>query len=207
MKWYSIHLFQRDYSLETSKEYLKRHGLQKALVCRQLMEEKSHGAVSGAGSCQNLRYVKTWTMETWLRKNIIFFSTEFSESETRIFAFLIWEGDHERTELLTTKQQRITLPYHLVTFLSSSVLMSHQSSWCHCHRSDSINHILLVSTYCWGKPKTVDLNGQSSVLSQVERAGSMQTPPSTSSSPPWLWSGLEKEMSNVQAEEPRAAAI
>lgn len=129
---------------QTSNEHLERHGLQKVPMCGEVVEEKNHGAMSGAGSCQNLRYVKTWTMETWLRKNIILFSTGFSELETRIFAFLTWEGEHKRTELLTMKQQRITLPYYPVTFLSPSALMSHHSSQCQCHRSDSENHILLL---------------------------------------------------------------
>lgn len=108
------------------------------------MEEKNHGAMSGAGSCPNLRYVKTGTLETWLRKNIILFSTGFSELQTRVFAFLTWEGEHKKTELPTTKQQRITLPYYPVIFLSPSALMSHHSSQRQCQRSDNENHVLLL---------------------------------------------------------------
>lgn len=51
------------------------------------------------------------------------------------------------------------------------------------------------------------LNGPSSPLSQVGKAGNEQTAPNTPGSPPWPWSGMGKEMSNVQAEKTRAAAM
>lgn len=51
------------------------------------------------------------------------------------------------------------------------------------------------------------LNGPRSPPSQVGRAGNEQAASNTPGSPPWSWLGMEKEVSYVQADKPRAAAI
>lgn len=91
------------------------------------------------------------------------------------------------------KQQIITLPHYPVIFLFPSALMSHHPSQCQCHRSANGNHILLVV-----------LRTKFSSAQEEQGMSKQFQPPLSSLLGP---AGMGKEMSCVQAEKRRAAAI